>query len=328
MSFNTKTPMVLAFVCSTFLTNTYAMRMNDATRFYGDTNTELKSITVQNPCYLEKKTPREFQVFNGDTLLFSDTGVIGEAIRGAQSINATYNPNGITHSEIVVLDYANTMLEYVKSINFNTKDEEILLVNQKAQQQAIEHIESNCYDILAMPRDSVLTPFCFGATGTASEVLKGIWPHVHITCLDAQLKEYGGNVYIRNLLEKYYIPQDITRNYISNNLFRTYETISTLDSLLKATKDGNEEAASDSDRLFCSELVADFYKYACILPSSVVSCNVVPEDLSSGAREYDLLSCIAYDDLMLKYTKTLSKKSIDGNTFFGRIARWFTNLFH
>ena len=328
MSFNVKTPMVLAFVCSSFFTNTHAMRMNDANKLYTETQTIAKYVTVQNPCYIEKKTPREFQVFNGDTLLFSDTGVIGEAIRGAQSINKTYNPNGITHSEIVVLDYANKMLEYVKSVNFNTKDEEVRLVNQKAQQQAIEHIESNCYDILAMPRDSILTPFCFGATGTASEVLKGIWPHVHITCLDVQLKEYGGNVYIRNLLEKHYIPQDITRDYISNNLFRTYETISTFDSLLKATKDGNEGAVNDSDRLFCSELVSDFYKYAGILPESVVSCNVVPEDLSVGARECDLLSDIANEDLMLKYTKTLSKKSIDGNTFFGRIVRWFTNLFH
>ncbi len=326
MSFNTKTPMVLAFVCSTFLTNTHAMRMNDENRFCGNINTGLRSITVQNPCYIENKTPREFQVFNGDTLLFSDTGVIGNVIRGAQAINEVYNPNGITHSEIVVLEYANTMLEAVKSVDFSVTDEGILLVSQKAQQQAIEHIETHCADILAMPRDLFLTPFCFGATGTASEVLKGIWPHVHITCLDVQLKEYGGNVYIRNLLEKHYIPQDITRGYISNNLFRTYETISTFDSLLKATKDGNEESGNDSDRLFCSELVSDFYKYAGLLPKSVASCNTVPEDLSSGAREYDLLSCIAYDDLMLKYTKTLSKKSIDGNTFSGKIARWFANL--
>lgn len=330
MLFNIKKPIMLAlFTFSAFSTNnTHAMHPSVTNQMYGGSPSIPKSVTVQNPCYVYPYTPTKFEVRNGDTLLFADSSVIGDAIRGAQAINETDNPNGITHSEIVVLDYANAMLETVKSINFNTKDEGILRVSQKSQQQAIEHIQSNCADILAMPRNCTLTPFCFGATGSASEVLKGIWPHVHITCLDAQLREYNGNIYIRNLLEKHYIPQEITRNYIADNLFKTYETFTTFPSLLKAVKSNNKEHPENSDRLFCSELVADFYKHAGIFPSSVVACNVIPEDLSSGAMEYDMLSSIANKDLMLKCSEQLSQSTIDGDTCIGQIAKFLANLFN
>lgn len=87
-------------------------------------------------------------------------------------------------------------------------------------------------------------------------------------------------------------------SFLDKYLGRPYEKLSTLGELLRIVSSRNEEERTEN--VFCSELVACFYKHVGLLPKNLNASNIIPEQLSYYAGSNDILRSFAQKDQALK----------------------------
>lgn len=135
---------------------------------------------------------------------------------------------------------------------------------------------SHCGTILQDEKDQSL--YCFESTGSASDVLRGIMPHVQIHTWQEVWENYNGKVAYRRLVFEGKAPTtEEVLEYVDKNLGRPYEK--NIQSLINVINRNNKAEALDS--LFCSEMVADFIiKLGYLDPSQRLAGNYLPKDFS------------------------------------------------
>lgn len=248
-----------------------------------------------NPVYPIKSNVDQIYIPNASVANFSSDGIVGMTIRYAQSKNDIPNPNGYTHSAF--LFHANPLVLTQRiSDMIHTEGTELFKYPQYGAEM-IYDIRDH-YPEAAGIDTSLLVDrvFCAESDGSAGEVLKGIYPHVHIHPFEQSVATYGGEVSFRPCAVEV-DPKD-SLDVVLRYVGTSYESPFTLGGMLKAINDKNKVAKSD--RLFCSEFVALAYRELGLLPSDLIPDNVIPEELSAGAGEYDLLRGFCGQDIKLK----------------------------
>ncbi|MDR1034535.1 MAG: hypothetical protein LBL32_01190 [Holosporales bacterium] len=250
---------------------------------------------------------RTLRIPNGSAINFAARDAVGRIIRIASSVNTIPNPLYLTHSGLVINDDPRIIYGILEELI-----EESTLNGCQPRIAALRLMMlnlSSAYDHILGFQEEVgsdnlyVVPFCLEASGTASQVMGGIMPHVQIRAMHQVVNGYNGNVFVRPLLEG--IPAVSTRKFLKEYLGRSYEGIWTILELLRAPIAHNKR--EETDRVFCSEMVALFYKTYSELSIDNVS-NVIPEILGAGAEEHDLLKDIASTDIPLKMLYDFSEE--------------------
>jgi len=140
-------------------------------------------------------------------------------------------------------------------------------------------------------------------------------PHVHYHDFASAVKNYEGNLYIRELFQD--VPVDTGYNAVMKYIGTPYEKH--LLNLVKAMMGKNK--IEDRSSLFCSEFDSIVLKDLGIVDPNVNASNVIPELLSAKAGPYDLLKGKAYDDVPLKLDYTFVEKDMDGENCCGTLGK-------
>jgi hypothetical protein len=243
---------------------------------------------------MELQPVKEVMITNGSALNYAARGLIGGAIRKLSCANQVPNPLGLSHSGFVI----NEDPFYLLTMIGHSMQEVGTMVTRDEGVPMIADIERAYYDALSSTRshNKIMLPFVVEADGSASEVVRGVLPHVRVRPLQNRLTDYDGNIYIRPVHRS--IDQPISRAFLEKHLGRQYETLSTAMELIGSVININTKP--NEERTFCSELVTMFYKDAGIIPGNVLANNIIPEELSSWAGVHDILSSRAMDDIPLK----------------------------
>lgn len=290
------------------------------------------TVYFKNPCYkadpsIEEKiglnTVEMIEITNGSPLNFATNGPSGNIIRAFSKANKAPNPLGLSHSGFVVnLDpraLYNTVIDVMPGGKLHTN----LSLSEKAGKAIIRELNDTHRDIIsAVHYPSVRASFAIESFGTVGEVMHGIAPHVHIRDLSKRLLDFTGNVFVRPMYKS--ISSEVTMNFMREYLGRPYESIKNLKELIGSVANWNK--VEHVDNVFCSELVSLFYKECEIFDSSIMSNNVIPELLGSGAGDYDLLKDYAYDDVPLKLSFGLYNPDDEQISPRRSFKQWLGNL--
>lgn len=256
-------------------------------------------IEFQNPCFPEFSKKENIRLTSGATLGFASTGIVGTVIRAACGRNDIKNPLGITHSGIGIVANPWDVYHMVLQLTSEGKANSQHPLSYKAGEAIKKELVGKYRDIIAAistEGEDIFTGFTLESDGSAGEVLRGIAPHTHIHDFGNRLLEYSGDVYVRNLKKP--VPYEQTLSFLKEYLGRPYEKLSTLGELLRAVNSNNEEERTEN--VFCSELVACFYKHVGLLPMDLNASNIIPEQLSYYAGHNDILRHFAKKDKALK----------------------------
>ena len=269
--------------------------------FKGDT------VCFYNPCYKQKKkiekklgleTAEMIEITNGSCLNFAAKGSAGNVIRVFSRLKAP-NSNGISHSGFVVNLDPREIYHTVLDVMPGGKSHTELSLSTKAGRAILREIEETHKAVISATKyPPVKASFAIESYGSAREILNGIAPHVRISDLRQRLLKYKGNIFVRPLYNE--VSQEVTLDFMKEYLGRPYESISTMSELLGSVTDSNNNERVEN--VFCSELVSLFYKKGGVFEDDIVSNNVIPAILSSGADEEDLLKGKAENDIPLKLT--------------------------
>lgn len=126
--------------------------------------------------------------------------------------------------------------------------------------------------------------FCFESTGSASEVLKGEYPHVRLTPWEKVVREYEGTVDYRLFVFQYEgrTSSEWVTNFVEDYNGKSY-TKNPL-KLLKALFGRNKYSKSPVLKTaFCSELIAQMLM-DCRISCSGIAGNYLPRDFSSNTQ--------------------------------------------
>jgi hypothetical protein len=264
------------------------------------------TVTVHNPCYPEYSDRAQIELPNGGMVSFAAKGSIGKVIRKAMKSNLIDNPLGLSHSGLLLLDNPQHVFKTVQ---------ESSQIADRAREAMLNGLLKYHKREIAMVDFKGLAPFVLEANGTAEQALGFIYPHVQISPFKKSLTEYEGNVYLRQIMCD--IPTDFTGDFIQTYIGKSYETLGTLDELLKAVTGSNKQERIQN--VFCSELCGIFYRqvineivltderYSSIhalmnerLRSYANVSNIIPEQFGSGAGADDLLNTLATPEIILK----------------------------
>lgn len=263
-------------------------------------------LFFENPAYVEGVTVKYAQIPNGSVINFASDGLIGATIRAASAMNGVGNPQGLTHTGLAVNENPINVLEIVER---NLAPEKINPIFEELNEYFPGVFQSSSSN------RNFMAPFCLESDGSVGEVLRGILPHAHIHPLIETVSKYSGNVYVRQL--DHYISYDVTRAFMGRYLGRDYEPLWKLQELTCSVNGLNEDERTEN--VFCSELVALFYKEAGIIDSHVNASNVIPEYFSEHAGEYDLLSEYAEPSIQLKHSFDVTNPEED--SLYGTVIR-------
>lgn len=122
--------------------------------------------------------------------------------------------------------------------------------------------------------------YCFESTGSADEVIKGIYPHVRVTPWEEVVENYNGKVSYRLFVfDKGRTSPNQVTNFVEEYDGKSF-TKNPL-KLFKALFKANEKSNSRSlNTAFCSELTAKMLMDLGIIEENVPS-NYIPKDFSS-----------------------------------------------
>lgn len=275
-----------------------------ACTFFNTANCD--DLLFENPAYVDGVTARYVNIPNGSVINFASDGPIGAAIRAASAMNEVGNPHGLTHTGLAVNENPINVLEIVEKN-----------LGSKKRNPIIKELNKYFSDVFASNSSdrSFMAPFCLESDGSVGEVLRGILPHAHIHALTKTVLKYDGNVYVRQLTHG--VHRDVTRAFMIDYLGRDYESLWTLQELTRSVQGLNEDERTEN--LFCSELVALFYKKAGIINPDENVSNVIPEYFSEYAGKYDLLNGYAGPSIQLKYSFDVTNPEEDSP--YGAIVR-------
>lgn len=166
---------------------------------------------------------------------------------------------------------------YLKGVALFSSHDPFSMIIKKVTASKFSHVGL----VFSKSRESAPEEWiCFESTGSASEVLKGVLPHVRLTPWEKVVENYNGRVVFRNLQTEH--PEDddikekeIISQFIQENDQKKYERnpVELLKSILKWN------TKPDESTVFCSELAAK-----CLMDLGYLepSCpnNFVPADFS------------------------------------------------
>ena len=295
--------------------------------FKGDT------VYFKNPCYnanpevedaIGLKTVEMVEITNGSPLNFATNGASGNVIRAFEKVKKAPNPLGLSHSGFVVnldpRELYGTILDVMPGGSSHT----VSSLTEKAGRAVLRELEDTHRDIIsAVHYPFVKASFAIESFGSVGEIMHGIAPHVHIRDLNQRLLDFNGNVFVRPMYKN--VALDVTMDFMREYLGRPYESIKNLKELIGSVADLNKEERVDN--VFCSELVSLFYKKCGVFDSGIISNNVIPGLLGSGAGSKDLLKDFASDDVPLKVSFEMYQPE-DNKTASRRssLREWFNNL--
>ncbi|MDR1391423.1 MAG: hypothetical protein LBI95_03620 [Holosporales bacterium] len=288
---------------------------------YGDTvhfenSSYMNFPDIENRTNL--KTVRSVDIPNGSALNFAASGIIGKTIRKASAFNDTPNPLGLTHSGFVINENPKRIFEKTLALMPDGRLHGLFAdtLSRKAGEAIVKELMENHREVISAVRcPDVKACFSLESSGSAKEVLKGIFPHVHISDLSKSVDSYSGNVFIRPLNEP--ISTEQTMDFLMEYLGRSYE--SNFLELIKSAKALNREERTEN--IFCSELVALFYKKAGLIHQSILSNNVIPENFAYGRKGSDLLFGKAGMDIPLKISYIINDAENEADGCCGCLFR-------
>ncbi len=296
--------------------------------FKGDT------VYFKNPCYqanpevedrIGLQTVETVEITNGSALNFATNGSSGNVIRAFSKVKKAPNPLGLSHSGFVVnldpRELYGTILDVMPGGSSHTTAS----LSEKAGRAVIRELEDTHRSVIcAVHYPNVKASFAIESFGSVGEIMHGIAPHVHIRDLGKRLLEFGGNVFVRPMYES--VSSEVTMEFMKEYLGRPYESIANLRELIGSVADLNKEERVDN--VFCSELVSLFYKECDVFDDDIISNNVIPGLLGSGAGNRDLLKDKASEDVPLKISFEMYCPD-DGQTAPRRSSfrEWLNDLF-
>ena len=295
--------------------------------FKGDT------VYFKNPCYkansliedkIGLKTVETVEITNGSALNFATHGSSGNVIRAFSKVKKAPNPLGLSHSGFVVnldpRELYGTILDIMPGGSSHTTAS----LSEKAGRAVLRELEGTHRGVIcAVHHPSVKASFAIESFGSVGEIMHGIAPHVHIRDLGKRLLDFNGNVFVRPMYEN--VSSEVTMDFMKEYLGRPYESIATLKEIVGSVADLNKEERVDN--VFCSELVSLVYKKCGVFDDSIISNNVIPGLLGSGAGSSDLLKDKASEDVPLKVSFEMYHPE-DGQTAPRRssLREWINDL--
>ena len=316
---------VVGIIFGSLIANCSAMPVVEEASFMEPSRPEFRTVLFQNPCYPHYSPLRELGIPNGSMLNFASAGLVGKTIRAASAMNAVPNPLGLTHSGIVFNESPQELYNLVLSLTPSSDHKVASMLSFEEGSAILSELNDTYHEDITATYSvtKLFASFSLESDGSASEVLKGIMPHVHIHDLGNGLREYDGNVYIRPINIE--ITANYTKTFLASHLGRPYESVTKLTELINSVRGGNTKEGQD--KVFCSELAGYFYKGVGAIPQ-INASNIIPELFSSSAGEYDLLRGNAEDDVLLKRMYDFSESDLDGTSCFGRGVQRFFKFFH
>lgn len=126
--------------------------------------------------------------------------------------------------------------------------------------------------------------YCFESTGSASEVLKGQYPHVRVTSWNSVVNDYDGKISYRLAVfeDKDRTDSNSVTKFVDGNDRKSYtkNPLKLIKALFRKNKDSQSKI---SNTFFCSELTAKMLMDLNILKEDIPS-NYLPKDFSSKSR--------------------------------------------
>lgn len=177
------------------------------------------------------------------------------------------------------------------------------------------HVGMLVYDAAGDVNDEA-SWYCFESTGSAGEVLKGVFPHVRITPWADVVANYGGSVTTRLMgFDDGKEPDaGAVTAFIRKYNGEKYET--DIPELFMSLVDGNGE--SDTDALFCSELTAEMFMDLGYMERGA-SNNWLPVEFSEVKDEgLNLIGAFLGEEVTVKARR--SKRIV-------RFGRWVRKVF-
>ncbi|MDR0640359.1 MAG: hypothetical protein LBF65_01325 [Holosporales bacterium] len=237
-------------------------------------------------------SPYAVKLHDGDMLNFASPSIVGKLIRFGSMFNSVANPDGISHSGIVIIstlfNIRGILTEVYQSLDFSQ--------DCGPQINAIESMRA-CLGQCESIGDTELIPFCFESDIVNEDVERSqvAGAYVRIVPLDMIIAQYEGNIYVRQLHNP--VQHAAAIQFVRENITKSYEGLSSIGEFIKSPMNLNR--SENISRLFCSELAALFYRQTMGLNIPNVS-NIIPEEFGSKAGIHDLLSGYAGADILLK----------------------------
>ena len=265
-----------------------------------DGGSRIPYLRWENPCYPKYSHYRSVNIPNCSVLNYACDGIIGFGIRTMSDLNDVPNPLGLTHTGVAIHAIPKILVEDIIKLS-ETKGSN-LYENDKVTKEMINNIRKYYPDAggttqLSDSDSNFMQVFCAEENGSAGEVLKGIYPHLYVVPLEHDAINYTGDIYFRPL--KIEVPYERSYEILKKYLGTPYESPFTLLEMVNAI--GDKNVKDETQRLFCSEFVALFYKKLEVIPENVIVSNVIPEKLSSGAGENDILKDVADQDIPIRH---------------------------
>lgn len=244
----------------------------------------------------------EIVVTNGSLLGFSDTGIPGQIIRAA----CRDTRGGFSHVAIALVARPSEILQIIRD---SKKEGGLSRRKKKYQREQLNSILAYYPQLQGKkktidPRADSPDLFCFEATGSVSDVKRGLKARVKLTPLSAVIANCKGDVYVRSLNKA--IPMEDLREDLVKHLGASYIRLLKLGVLVKSST--NKNTKTDDSQWFCSELTAYIYMKNHVMDSGVtLPSNVVPAQFLAG-RPSDLLVGKASDNFLIKDFRETSEE--------------------
>lgn len=260
-------------------------------------------------------TGETFDISQGAIVNFASNKLeisIASLITGA----SVANPHRITHNGIVLVanpkDIYNVVIGTggISSTTTPTTSNGVLsavgsilgsMLNATAQQAIANELLTYHRDVIASTSGTTSSDiyrlFCIETKGSVAGLSTNSSPYVHIRDFNACVNKYEGSVYFRNIDKD--IPYSYIMAFLYTHLGRPYEEPANLRDITANTQQNNDDLF---ENVFSGELAAGFYKEMGILPTTVNPDDVLPANFSYFAKPNDLLSNIANEEILLKYT--------------------------
>lgn len=312
---------LLAITCSTVCS--YSEASNSTHIFDRTMHASAKYTDFYNPMYNTYSDVQKTTITDGSMLNFAPGGAIGKTIRAAQSINDINNSLGLSHSGVIVVENPKWIFDVVSKKIKKTTDK-TRAMTPDAGEAILKELREYYPSIISATvyNGEILAPFTLESDGSVREILHRVLPHVHIHALEHSVKSYDGNIYLRQLNVP--INHRDTQDFVKYYLGSKYESLLSPTELLKATQGKNK--TENTERLFCSELAALFYKKTGVISEDTNVSNITPEYFGTSAGQYDLLSGKASNEIALKEKYTFSDSDINGTSLWGYITKGFVKI--
>ena len=259
-----------------------------------------QAIHWDNPCFPEYSHNKMIAIPNGSVLNYASNGIAGYGIRAASKLNSVPNPLGISHSGVAFHVIPKNLMNDIISL-MHVKGTHLFenpgIGNEMIKKVVEQYPDAKVANSFVNKKSAyMMQVFCAEAGGTAGELLHGMYPHIYVVPLEYDAMNYSGNIYVRPL--SVLVDQEESYEVVKKYLGTPYEGGTSFLEMVKAVR--NLNIKDNTSKLFCSEFAALYYRDLGLINKQTIVSNVIPEELSSGAAEYDILKSVAVEDVAIR----------------------------